>query len=144
MTDSPAPWLATAGLCLALLLAPGCVNTGGGYFFGWGGHAAGYGSMAQQGPLEVSSGSWSLTGVVQDEYDDWGQATLRFLDAKGAVLAEQTEGPFDSGDLVWLPFQITLAVPPGATTWEVFLDGTLVTGSWVNVFYDDLVLACAP
>lgn len=47
-----------------------------------------------------------------------------------------------SPSLTWVPFEVEMERPEGATTWELELKGTLVYGCWVNVFFDVVKLGC--
>ncbi len=116
----------------------------GSWHFAWTGHPDSYGTLTQQGPVIVPGGVMALSGAQQSEFGDAGQATLTYLDELGTVLDQVSSGSLTTDNLTWETFEISLAAPAGAVTWEVLLEGTLVYGSYINVFFDDLQLACVP
>ena len=91
----------------------------------------------------VQGASLRLTGRVSTEANtenDFGVATVRVLDAEGAVLAESSTEALTTASNLWADFSVVQVVPVGAASWEVELSGSRVWGSFINVFYDTLVL----
>lgn len=84
-----------------------------------------------------------LSGQVQTENlagDDYGIATIRVYDASDQLLATVSSAPLATSNQVWEPFQVELLIPDHSGRWEIELEGTLVFGSYVNVFWDELSL----
>lgn len=117
----------------------------GAYFFSFAGAPqSGTIAMQQAGLLSASSRVICLRGWYQTEFADFGEAILRVRTARGALIASATSGPLRSSDLTWTPLHVGLVVPEAGETWEVELRGTLVTGTFVNLFYDAMTLTeCA-
>jgi hypothetical protein len=101
-------------------------------------------SFRQDGISALVEGSLlNLSGRVSTEQNtdnDFGIATVRALDAEGAVLTESSTVALTTPSNSWLDFSVSLVVPAGAVRWEVELIGSRVWGSFINVFYDTLVL----
>ena len=98
-------------------------------------------SLYQGAPLKPGTTSLFFTGWIQTEFEDTGEVFMRALDGSGNVLASGSAGPLSSGNLHWEEFAVRIQVPGGATSWEVELRGTLVTGTFINVFYDSMFLS---
>lgn len=96
-------------------------------------------SLRQTNALAPGTAWLFLSGAVQTEHaeaDDFGTVVLSLLDDEGNTLAVVTNGPLNTPPLTWKPFEVVLAVPEGSAAWTLELKGTLVYGSYVNVFYD--------
>ena len=126
--------------------ATGTVNPfQGDWFFTFASQQTSSASMDQDGTMEIGNGPiLRLTGAYQTELGDLAEAVITLLDAGSSPVAQQTTGPVFTSDLEWRTFSIDVAVPPTAVSWNVELRGTLVTGSFVNVFYDDIQLVAVP
>lgn len=98
-------------------------------------------TLFQGAPLKPGTTSLRFTGWVQTEFADTGEVILSALDESGEVVAANSTGPLNSGNLHWEEFQAFIMVPGAATSWLVELRGTLVTGTFVNVFYDSMFLS---
>jgi hypothetical protein len=122
----------------------------GSYFFTCADAAGQAVAMTQSGTLTVAEGTeLRLAGYVQTEGGaggDVGTATLRLFDAGDQLVAVATSEPLISDGAQWQPFAVDLEVPvaAGAQRWEIELSGTLVFGSFINVFYDAITLAEVP
>jgi len=127
--------------------APPVLPGAGGWFFSFATQPAGapgsFVRLSQVAPLAAAPAVLALTGLVQTEFGDHGEARLELLDAGGGVLASATLAPLVS-DLAWSPFFVDVAVPPAATQCRVRLTGTVQTGMAVNVFWDALALGASP
>jgi len=128
--------------------APPVAPATGGWFFSFAtqpaGPAGSHVRMSQA--VAVTAGSppaLALTGRVQTEFGDPGEARLQMLGPGGNVLATETLGPLVS-DGAWSPFFVDIDVPAGATQCRVTLTGSVQTGAAVNVFWDDLALLASP
>ncbi|MBN1457486.1 MAG: PEP-CTERM sorting domain-containing protein [Sedimentisphaerales bacterium] len=109
--------------------------------------AASYAQMWQTGTDGLDGPALSLSGCISTADragDDYGVATLTIFDDLGLPLDSTQSEYLTSPSLVWEPWSLSLAVPTGAASWEVRLSGTLVYGSYINVFYDDISLVTAP
>ena len=103
-------------------------------------------SMWQTNTLPSGVSQLLLSGMVQTENltgDDYGVAVLSVLDSAGHTVAAMTNGPLATASFDWVPFDLQLDVPRSASSWRVDLQGIRVYGSYVNVFYDDLLLDSA-
>ncbi len=117
----------------------------GDWFFTFASQQASSASMEQDGTMAIGNGPiLRLTGAYQTELGDLAEAVITLLDAGSSPVAQQTTGPVFTPDLEWQTFSIDVAVPPTAVSWKVELLGTLVTGSFVNVFFDDIQLVAIP
>jgi hypothetical protein len=119
----------------------------GGWFFSFATQPAGlpgaFVRMSQTVALASPPPALALTGRVQTELGDFGEARLDILDAGASVIASTTLGPLVS-DNVWSTFFLDVDVPPTAAQCRVRLTGTVQTGQAVNVFWDALVLGKSP
>ena len=108
--------------------------------------AGGGDSILQSGELPAVSHPIHLAGWFQTEdlgtEQDFGEALLRVYDAEGVQLDVQSTSALTSPSLTWVPLEVMMERPEGAVTWELELTGTLVYGSWVNVFFDAMTLGC--
>ena len=115
----------------------------GDWFFTLAPRAASSSGMWQTNALDPNVTYLLLSGVVQTENlagDDYGEAVLSVLDAAGHVMAATTNSPLTTSSFTWRTFELGIAVPDDASQWRIDLKGTLVFGSYVNVFYDDIHL----
>ncbi|WP_145064204.1 hypothetical protein [Engelhardtia mirabilis] len=113
----------------------------GALFFTFAGKASGSASMVQGGTTGLSAGAlFVLRGRVQVEFGDLAEARVRFFQG-AALLGSATTGPMNPATGLWDTFELPAVVPLGSDRWEVELRGTLVTGTFVNVFYDLLSLS---
>jgi hypothetical protein len=115
----------------------------GAQFFTFAAQASASASMVQGGTAALAPGAlFVLRGHVQVEFGDLAEARLHFF--QGATpLGSAATGPMNPTTGVWQAFTLPAIAPIGSDRWEVELRGTLVTGTFVNVFYDGLSLnAC--
>ena len=103
-----------------------------------------YAKMSQSGLVGDAEGMLMLSGMFQGEYDDAGTVTLSVYDKAGNELVSATTGEMTTDILVWEDFEIECVLPDGSHSWEVVLEGELKYGSYVNVFYDGLMLVPEP
>jgi GEVED domain/FlgD Ig-like domain len=96
-------------------------------------------SMYQTGLVATGTDQLFLTGWVQTEYGDPGEAALSFYSLSGGFLGSASTGSMIQ-DTGWGSFSLAAAVPVGAATWRVELFGTVNVGVFTNVFWDDLSL----
>lgn len=101
--------------------------------------------MSQAGAVVVGTGMLSLRGYYSSESGDFGEATLAAYDAANALLAQASVGNLNNNanrddDFTWALFSLDLLVPATAATWDVTLAGQLVTGGFINVYWDQLSL----
>jgi len=141
-------WTGSASVA-AVMVQPqtaGTVNPfQGDWFFTLASESAASAFLDQNGTSEIGDGPvLRLTGAYQTESDDLGEAVITLLDAGNTQVAQQTTGPLSTPNLEWLTFSVDIAVPATAASWNVELRGTLNTGSFVNVFYDDIRLEAVP
>ncbi len=151
------PWVAdlsgaSSGSSPIIGVVPSQLQTGptvlpasGSAFFTFGVNATGasgsFVEMSQTQPVDASAMSVCLTGKVQTELDDFGTATIEFRDVVGTLLSSvaldflNTQATYE-----WTDFSVTAFVPPGAHDCTVRLRGTVLSGSFTNVFWDDLDL----
>jgi hypothetical protein len=119
----------------------------GGWFFSFATQTAGapgaFVRMAQTVDLAAPPAELALTGRLQTEFGDFGEARLEMLGAGGALLATESLGALVS-DNVWSSFYLDAGVPPGTLQCRVRLTGTVQTGMAVNVFWDSLALGPSP
>jgi hypothetical protein len=117
---------------------------GGESFFSFAVEASSDATLQQSGTSCLVPGSTLvLSGYVQTEdntEDDFGAATLNIRDASDSIVASNTTTDLVTEVGVWQSFRVELAVPEVSSSWEVVLSGTLVFGSYVNVFYDSVQL----
>jgi hypothetical protein len=116
----------------------------GSFFFTFAATGGTYEELVQTGTAPLTEGTTLiLTGMVQTEDladDDFGVAIINVLDSSDAVIASASSGALASASLTWEPFSVELVVPAGAASWEVRLSGQREYGTFINVFYDSLVL----
>ena len=98
-------------------------------------------SLIQQGPFDFNLDKLKLTGWIQTELNDEGVAELSLLNSQGQVVDFVRTDVLNTPNLIWEPFNLEIDVPNQAETWEVQLSGTLRSGSFVNVFWDNIILA---
>lgn len=114
----------------------------GDYFFSFADFAqSGTVSLFQGAPLKPGTTSLRFTGWVQTEFADTGEVILSALDESGNTVSSRSVGPLNTENLHWEGFDVSIMVPGDATSWLVELRGTLVTGSFINVFYDSMFLS---
>ena len=127
--------------------APPAFPATGGWFFSFAtqpaGPAGSHVRLSQTVPISGSPPALALTGRVQTEFGDFGEARLQLLDAGGGIVATESIGPLVS-DLAWSSFFVDIDVPTAAVQCRVTLTGTVQTGTAVNVFWDDLALGTSP
>jgi hypothetical protein len=101
-------------------------------------------AMVQSGmmPVEPPAGfnALRLSGVYQTEFEDTAVATITLRNGQGDVVAEAMSCPMTNSDQTWSPFALQVELVPDATTWEVRIEGTLLTGTFINVFLDEMAL----
>ena len=104
-------------------------------------------SMYQEGTTGLSAPQLHLSLMMQTVTrpglpTDFGQANLKFFDSSGDDLQVFSTGSIDNSPAngEWRLYQLTADVPTAAVKWRVELLGTLDDGSFINVFYDDVVL----
>jgi hypothetical protein len=119
----------------------------GGWFFSFAtqpaGPAGSFVRLSQTVGLSGPPPALALTGRIQTEFGDFGEARLELLNAGASVIASATLGPMVS-DNVWSGFFVDVDVPPSATQCRVRLTGTVQAGASVNVFWDALALGSSP
>ena len=106
-----------------------------------------YASMWQTGTTGLDAPRFHLSGFVHTEVygdgqNDFGVATLSFLDSEGQEISS-----ISTDHLVgeaWNSFALDLAVPDTAAIWNVTLAGTRQWGGVINVFYDSVSLDAVP
>ena len=98
-------------------------------------------SLFQGAPMEPGTASLRFSGWCQTEFADVGEVIFSALDESGGVLTSQSTGALNTPNLAWHPFEVSIQVPGNAATWRVELRGTRVTGTFVNVFYDSMLLS---
>ena len=119
----------------------------GDFLFSFELHSGTHEEMWQTGTAGLGAATLTLAGVVSTEdmpADDYGVAKLTFFDAASQPLDSAQTSPLTSASTGWEPFEVSLDVPAGATSWEVRLSGTRLYGSYINVFYDDVSLTPEP
>ena len=115
----------------------------GSYFFSMATEQGSFSSLSQTNSLSLGTQWLFLDGAIQTENldsDDFGTAILSVFDATNALVASATNTFLSSLSLIWNRFEVALEVPSNGVSWRVDLTGTLVYGSYVNVFYDDIKL----
>jgi len=126
--------------------APTVTPQAGTHFFNF--HEAGValGAIKQAGVCGFVPGQpLTLSGFVQTEptaspSEDFGEAIVRVFDGSGSIVGSATSGALTSPSGVWSSFSVPLATPANAISWEVELQGTLLFGTKINVFFDTLQL----
>lgn len=114
---------------------------GGSFFFSLAGAPqAGTVSLSQGGPLDFGVASLRLDGWYQTEFADTGEVILRTLDQSLNVITSRSSGLISTPNLTWEEFALFLPATPEAASWQVELRGTLVTGTFINVFFDTMSL----
>jgi len=122
---------------------------GGAFFFTFSGQTGTNASFRQDAARALTAGSLlrfrGRVSTEQNTENDFGVATVRLRDAAGVVLAESSTEALTTPSNVWGDFSIELIVPAGgAAAWEVELSGSRVWGSFINVFFDTLILEVEP
>ena len=119
----------------------------GGWFFSFATQPSGapgaFVRLSQVVNLVAPPSELALTGLIQTEFGDFGEARLELLGAGGALLSTEALAPLVS-DNAWSSVYLDAAVPPGAVQCRVTLRGTVQTGTAVNVFWDALALGASP
>lgn len=106
--------------------------------------------MYQTGMNGLDASQLRLTGMFQTE--TWNSASdealirLSVLDASGNTLASAATASLVSPNLEWKPFEVSLDLSPlsDAAAWKVELFGTVNSGTYTNVFYDNVELQAVP
>ncbi|MEM7309014.1 MAG: hypothetical protein AAF682_20190 [Planctomycetota bacterium] len=114
----------------------------GNFFFSLAAQPGTSGSMIQGGTSGLTASSLVLSGRFQVEYTDEGEGIIRLFE-NDTLLTSATTGRLSGRSEVWIPFSVAVSVPPQTTRWEVELAGFLMNGSFVNTFYDGVVLESA-
>lgn len=116
----------------------------GSYFFTFAWTTGTFAQMTQSDTTGLASGNvLTLNGYVSTEdmaADDFGVATIRIVDGDAQIVATASSPQLTTASQDWQAFEISLAVPPGAASWEVVMSGTREYGTYINVFWDALVL----
>jgi len=116
----------------------------GTYFFTFAGNLGLFAEMWQSDTTGLTPGdTLTLTGRVSTEdkdEDDWGEATINIYDGDSQLIGTASSPVLTTMSCIWDPFEVTLAVPSGAASWEVVMSGTREYGNYINVFWDALVL----
>jgi len=116
----------------------------GNYFFDMAVGPAGLAKMTQELNVAGFDGtSFNANCWIQTEYGDYGELVLTFKDGLNLELASFTTGPIGNpvsgtGPDGYAQFSFEGNIPDGAVTAIYELRGTLIDGSYINVFYDDL------
>jgi len=134
-------WTASGGNVVATVGDATFTPFEGSYFFTFAGSAASSGSLTQTGTDGLTEGSvLLLSGYLVTDSVDSGTAILTVYDGVGGVLDTTSTGPQNTA-AAWQPFSLSLAVPAGAATWEVRLEGQLgASGSNTDVNWDAIEL----
>lgn len=89
-----------------------------------------------------------LTGRVQTETRngnyDAGEVVLSVFDAEGTLLSSASSGLLTTENFEWQAFDMNLTGLSGVDSWRVDLYGTVLDGTYVNVFFDDMKLSSNP
>lgn len=102
-------------------------------------------SLTQSGISGLSVGnSFSLSGYCASDGYDYGEATLKFLDASDSVLDSASVNNLKGAKNEWVPFSVDLDVPAGTAKWEVALTARFGGGSYIDVYWDDITLVPEP
>ena len=116
----------------------------GTYFFTFAANLGLSAEMWQSDSTGLTPGdTLTLTGYVSTEdkdEDDWGEATINIYDGDSQLIGTASSPVLTTMSCIWDPFEVTLAVPSGAASWEVVMSGTREYGNYINVFWDGLVL----
>ena len=103
--------------------------------------------ISQSGTSGLFAGaSMTLSGFVSTEDlsgDDYGVATLVFLNSVGGVVGTTSTEQLTTSNNVWAPFELSATAPSTAASWRVDLAGTLEIGSFTNVFWDEVSLTAS-
>jgi len=97
-------------------------------------------ALLQAGPVD-GGGVLMLSGYFRTRDFEYATVTLT-LDDGASTVAEATTGPIQS--MGWESFQLVLAVPEDAEQFDLELRGHLETGSFTNVYFDEVELVRAP
>jgi hypothetical protein len=121
----------------------------GDYFFSFSENSIGLNNsiaMFQHDFIASGTGSLTLSGYFATEFQDFGEVTLSLYDASDTLLGNVMSGPLNNSpdDFVWTYFELLLLVPDAASYWQVDLKGTVNSGSFANVYWDDIELNSAP
>jgi hypothetical protein len=116
----------------------------GTYFFTFAANLGLAAEMWQSDTTGLTPGyTLALTGWVSTEdmdADDWGMATINIYDGDSQLIGTASSPVLTTLSNIWDPFEVTLAVPSGAASWEVVMSGTREYGNYINVFWDALTL----
>jgi len=159
------PWVYTGPVEAAMSRHESCgtvVPMNGSYFFNMAKEPGSYAQMWQ----EVSvTGGWNFSagGYIQTELwpdcgntgiteNDYGKLTVTFLDSGSSPVGTFSTGPIGyptCPELCSIPlgydqFSVDGTIPTDAVTARYELEGFLIQGTWVNVFYDDLYFEMTP
>ncbi len=107
------------------------------------------GVLVQTGELPPHTGRWTLAAAVQTEArgapnGDFGEVKLDWIDESGEVVGTFCSGALTTDSLVWNQALFSLYAPEDAVAWELRLHADLRYGRYVNVFFDEVSLACVP
>lgn len=112
----------------------------GSYFFSFAGAPhSGTISLIQTRPLNRGGGVVNFSGWCQTELGDTAEVILRVLDDNFNEITAHSTGTLNTPNLTWEQFGLSVMVDTDAAYWQVELRGTLVSGTFINTFFDAML-----
>lgn len=122
----------------------------GDWFFSFATSQAASAFMDQTGTMESIGGRAGQDHILkfrcnyETESTGVGEVVLTLLDAGDNEVMRETIGALSTQNLQWRSLSLDTVVPSAASSWKVQLNGTRISGDFVNVFFDNVQLFVVP